>query len=114
MTAPATPDFVDFIEGVLGDKRAEDIVRLDVSGITDLTDIFLIATMTSQRQGAAIVAECEKERKARGLGRVGIEGLSNSSWIVLDYGDVVVHLFMPEQREYYALEHLWADGVRVP
>ena len=71
------------------------------------------ATITSTRQGAAVVADCEVERKARGLGRVGIEGLNNSSWIVLDYGDIVVHLLLPEQREFYALEHLWADGNRI-
>ena len=105
--------FVDFVKSVLDEKRAEDIVHLDVREVTDLADDFVIATISNQRQGAAIVEECEKERKQRGLGRVGIEGVNGSTWIVLDYGDLVVHLFLPEQREYYALEHLWADAARV-
>jgi len=109
----ATATFADFVYSVLDDKRAEDIIWLDVTGITDLADHFIIATIHAPRQGAAIVSACEQERKARGLGRVGIEGANSSSWVVLDYGDLVVHLLMPEQREYYGLEHLWADARRV-
>ena len=105
--------FVDFVRGVLDDKRAEDVVWLDVSEVTTIADDFLIATITSKPQGAAIVDACEKERKRRGLTRLGVEGESGSSWILLDYGDLIVHLLMPEQREYYALEHLWADAKRV-
>jgi ribosome-associated protein len=107
------PSFLEFVEEVLEGKRAEDIVHLDVRNVTDLCDDFMIATITNARQGKAIVAECEQERKRRGLPRIGIEGAEGSSWVVLDYGDVVVHLLMPEQREYYALEHLWADAERV-
>ena len=113
MTETATADFVEFVESVLEGKRAEDIVRLDVREVTDIADEFLVATNNNARQAAAIVQECEKERKRRGLGRIGIEGLSSSSWVILDYGDLVVHLFLPEQREYYALEHLWGDARRV-
>ena len=113
MTETATADFVEFVESVLEGKRAEDIARLDVSDVTDIADEFLIATINNSRQAGAIVEECEKERKRRGLGRIGIEGLNTSSWVILDYGDLVVHLFLPEQREYYALEHLWADAKRV-
>jgi len=109
----ADQPFIEFIEAVLDSKRAEDIVRLDVSKVTNLCDDFLIATITSTRQGAAIVDACEQERKRRGATRIGIEGAGGSSWVVLDYGDFVVHLLMPEQREYYALEHLWADAKRV-
>jgi ribosome-associated protein len=105
--------FVEFVAEVLDSKRAEDVVRLDVRKVTDLCDDFVIATITNPRQGKAILDECEQERKRRGLPRIGIEGAEGSSWIVLDYGDIVVHLLMPEQREYYALEHLWADAERV-
>ena len=113
MTETATADFVGFVESVLEDKRAEDIVRLDIREVTDIADEFMIATINNSRQASAIVDECEKERKRRGLRRVGIEGVNSSSWVILDYGDLVVHLFLPEQREYYALEHLWADATRV-
>ncbi|MDH3591642.1 MAG: ribosome silencing factor [Planctomycetota bacterium] len=105
--------FTDFVYSVLDEKRAEDIVWLDVRGVTDIADDFMIATITSPRQGTAILDACETERKQRGLGRLGVEGEQGSSWMLLDYGDLVIHLFMPEQREYYALEHIWADAKRV-
>ncbi len=105
--------FVNFVRQVLDEKRATDVVWLDVRGITSIADDFMIATVTSSPQASAIVDACEKERKRRGLGRLGVEGQSGSTWVLLDYGDLIVHLFMPEQREYYALEHMWADAKRV-
>lgn len=112
-SAPAKGSFLEFVCSVLAEKRAEDVICLDVSGVTDLADHFVIATVLNARQGGAILEECERERKLRGLPRVGIEGAEGSSWIVLDYGDLVVHLLLPEQRAYYGLEHLWADAKRV-
>jgi ribosome-associated protein len=106
--------FLEFVCSLLAEKRAEEVVCLDVSGVTDLADHFVIATILNARQGGAILEECEKERKRRGLARIGIEGAAGSSWIVLDYGDLVVHLLLPAQRAYYGLEHLWADAKRVP
>lgn len=110
---PAVQTFVEFICSVLEEKRADDIVWLDVRGITDLADDFLIATVLNPRQGAAIVDACEQERKRRGVARLGIEGETGSSWVLMDYGDLIVHLFLPEQRAYYGLEHIWADAKRV-
>lgn len=109
----AAETLAEFVYRILDEKRAEDIVWLDVRDLTDLADDFMIATIGSPRQGAAIVDECEKERKRRGLPRLGIEGESGSSWILLDYGDLIVHLLLPEARAYYALEHIWADAKRV-
>jgi ribosome-associated protein len=109
----AKGSFLEYVCTLLAEKRAEDVLCLDVSGVTDLADHFVIATILNARQGAAILEECEKERKKRGVGRIGIEGASGSSWIVLDYGDLVVHLLQPAQRTYYGLEHLWADAKRV-
>ncbi len=110
-----TIDFAEFVWELLQEKRAVDPVWLDVREVTDLADDFMIATFTNARQGAAIVEDCEKERKSRDLARIGVEGVNGgtSTWIVLDYGDLVVHLLMPDQREYYALEHLWADAKRL-
>ncbi|MEM8883404.1 MAG: ribosome silencing factor [Planctomycetota bacterium] len=109
-----TDTFRSFIRNVLEEKRAENIVTLDLRGLNSITDHFLIATINNARQASAIVDTCEKERKARGLDCVGIEGkASGSSWVVLDYGDTVVHLFTPDAREYYGLEYLWADAKRV-
>ena len=108
-----TGSFAEFVCEALDEKRAEDIVWLDVRGVTDLADYFIIATILNPRQGAAILDVVEKERKRRGLPRIGIEGAGGSSWVVLDYGDLVVHLLLPEQRAYYGLEHLWADAKRI-
>jgi ribosome-associated protein len=110
---PAVQNFVEFVCTVLEEKRAADIVWLDVRGLTDLADDFVIATVLNPRQGAAIVDACEKERKRRGVTRLGIEGETGSSWVLMDYGDLIVHLFLPEQRAYYGLEHIWADAKRV-
>lgn len=112
-TAEPSGSFGAFACEVLADKRAEDIVWLDVRGVTDFADDFIIATIQSQRQGAAVVDACEQERKRRGMSCVGIEGKTGSSWVLLDYGSLIIHLFMPEQRAYYALEHVWADAKRV-
>ena len=108
-----TEPFAEFVCSILDEKRAQDIVWLDVRGVTDVADDFLIATILNQRQSTAILAACEKERKLRGLPRLGIEGESGSSWVLIDYGDLIVHLMMPEQRAYYALENIWADAKRV-
>jgi ribosome-associated protein len=108
----ASPRFADAVLRILDEKRAEDIVRLDVRGVTDVADQFVIATILNARQGGAIVEACEKEAKRLKIPRLGVEGGATSSWILLDYGSLVVHLFLPEQRAYYSLEHLWADAKR--
>ncbi len=108
----ATPRFADVVLRILDEKRAEDIVWLDVHDVTDVADDFLIATILNARQGGAILDACEKEAKRFHHKRLGVEGGATSSWILLDYGSLVVHLFLPEQRTYYALEHIWADAKR--
>jgi ribosome-associated protein len=109
----SAPRFGEIVYKILDEKRAEDIVWLDVRGVTSLADEFLIATVLNARQGGAILEACEREAKRLGVPRLGVEGGATSSWILLDYGDLVVHLFLPEQRLYYGLEHLWADAKRV-
>ncbi|MGQ0612130.1 MAG: ribosome silencing factor [Planctomycetaceae bacterium] len=106
-------EFASFVAGLLDSMRAEEIVRLDVRGVTDLADEFLIATVANSRQAAAIVEACEKARKARKQERIGLDAQPSSGWVVLDYGDVVIHLFLPEHRAYYGLEHLWSDAKRI-
>jgi ribosome-associated protein len=107
-----TSSFPQAVIKILDDKRAEDIVWLDVRGVTDVADEFLIATIMNPRQGGAILEACEKEAKRLKIPRLGVEGGPQSSWILLDYGSLVVHLFLPEQRAYYALEHIWSDAKR--
>ena len=97
------------------DNRGQDIVVLDMHGITPVFDYFVVATGNSRRQLHAISEEIdhtlEDDLDDR---RMGIEGYSESRWILLDYGTVVIHLFDEETREYYALEQLWSEAKRVP
>lgn len=96
------------------ENMGRDIVVLDLRGITPVFDYFVIATGSSRRQLHAISEEIDhKLEDDLGDQRMGIEGYSESQWILLDYGSVVVHLFDDETREYYALEDLWTDASRV-
>ncbi len=95
-------------------NRGKDIVVLDVRKLTPIFDYFVIASGTSRRQIHAMSEEIDdKLEKELGDHRMGIEGYSESRWILLDYGSVVIHLFDDETRAYFALEELWADGIRV-
>jgi len=97
------------------DNRGTDIVVLDTRELTSIFDYFVIATGTSRRQLHAMSEEIDHALEDRlGDRRLGIEGYEESRWILLDYGDVVVHLFEPETRAYYALEELWGRGERGP
>jgi ribosome-associated protein len=96
-------------------NRGRDIAILDLRGLTAVFDYFVLITGTSRRQLHAISEEIDAVM-ARDFGdrRLGIEGYAESRWILLDYGDVVVHIFDEETRAYYDLEHLWAGHKRVP
>ncbi len=100
---------------VAADNRGRDVVVLDMRELTSIFDYFVIATGTSRRQLHAISEEIDHTLE-QGMGdrRLGIEGYQESRWILLDYGDVVVHLFEAETREFYAIEDLWAQAKRVP
>ncbi len=99
---------------VAAECRGTDVRILDLREITPVFDYFVIATGTSRRQIHAMADEIEKVVKAELHDkRRGAEGYEEGRWIVLDYGDVVVHLFDAESREYWDLEHLWEDARRV-
>ena len=95
------------------DNKAHDVLILDMRAITPLFDYFVLATGASRRQMHAIAEEVDAALRAEGDTRLGIEGYEASRWIVQDYGDVVVHVFDPEARAYYALEDLWADAPHI-
>jgi ribosome-associated protein len=98
---------------VAEDNKGRDIVVLDMRPITPLYDYFVLVTGVSRRQIHTIAEEVDAALRALGDRRLSIEGYENSKWVVQDYGDVVVHVFDPEAREYYALEELWADARKV-
>jgi ribosome-associated protein len=95
------------------EKQARDVVILDVSDLIVITDLFLICSGTSDRQVRSIVEEVEKALRELGQRPVRREGEQESRWVLLDYVDVVVHVFAEEEREYYDLERLWRDAPRV-
>lgn len=97
------------------ENRAQNIAILDLRELTCQFDYFVICSGTSRRQLHAISEEIDRALE-QGLGdkRRGIEGYQESLWIVLDYGDVVIHIFEPNTREYYSLESLWSQAKRVP
>ena len=100
---------------VAEETRGTDVQVLDLRGLTDLFDYFVLATGASRRQLHAMADEIEQVmKKEMNDTRRGSEGYEEGRWIVLDYGDVVVHLFDAESREYWDLEHLWSGCKTVP
>ncbi|WP_461212924.1 ribosome silencing factor [Lacticaseibacillus sp. GG6-2] len=92
------------------DKRAEDIVALDMNEISLLADYFVIMNGNSERQVQAIVDGIEDAVMAAGGNQPRIEGKKGSRWMLMDFNDVVVHVFVPEERAFYNLEKLWSDA----
>lgn len=93
--------------------RGRDTIVLDLTGVTPIADYFVITTGTSPRQLNGIADEVRKQLKSRGERPLGEEGYESSNWILVDYGDVVLHAFLPEARTTYDLERLWADAQMV-
>lgn len=91
-------------------KMGADILLLDLAGLTLIADYFVIATAETDRQLNAMAEEIVSELKAEGRAPLHVEGVAQSGWVLLDYGDVVVHLFLEAQRDYYDLEGLWAKA----
>ena len=104
----ATRDLVRLICRVLDDKKAGDLQVLDVSGQSSITDYMVIATGRSNRQVVAIADHLAERLKAEGHGYIPVEGKQGGDWVLVDAGDVVVHVFRPEPRSFYALEKMWA------
>lgn len=98
---------------IADDNRAKDIILLDLRQVTPLLDFFVIATASSRRQGHAIASEIDAEMKKRNERKLGLEGSEEGRWILIDYGDFVVHIFSAEGRGYYALEEIWGDAPRL-
>ena len=96
-------------------KKGDDITVLDVGGVLAITDVFVITSAPNGRLVKTIVEEVEKQVKADGgPSPLSIEGLHEAQWVLLDYGDFVVHVFLDEVRRYYDLERLWSDVPRIP
>ena len=96
------------------EKKAEDILLIDVSGATDVADYFLICTASNNRLLDTVVEEIEERVRLNcGEKPLRIEGRANGGWVLMDYGQVVIHVFLPETRDFYRLERLWGEAPRV-
>lgn len=95
-------------------KKAEEIILLDLKGVASFTDYFLICSGTNPRQIQAVADEIGRELGRRGLQPLHIEGYNQAEWVLLDYVDFVVHIFSERARAYYSLERLWRTARRLP
>ncbi len=95
-------------------KKAESLLVLDLQGISTITDYFVICCGNSITQLRSIADAVEATLKAEGSRVFHREGLPESGWLLLDFSDVIVHVFLPETREFYALERLWGDAPELP
>ena len=95
------------VEASLDEDKAEDVVVIDLAGKTDIADFMVIANGGSRRHVGAMADHLQRKMKASGLKGLKAEGLPNCDWVLIDAGDVIVHLFRPEVRDFYNLDKLW-------
>ncbi len=98
---------------IMAENQCEDIVALDLRGVSPVCDYFVIGTGTSDRQMRAVADHIEAAGKTQGERPFGVGGYQEGAWIVVDYVDVVIHLFDPDHRGYYDLDSLWGDCPKV-
>lgn len=106
-----TRELAQLIFDTMDDKQGENIVLLDIRPVSVITDYFVIGTAANPRQIKAIVEAVEEAARLKmGVKPVSVDGLVESGWLLMDYGDVVVHVFDRERREFYGLEEVWAEA----
>lgn len=109
-SAVSTTDRVRGAVGAALDRKAQDLKVLNLGQVSDFTDYFLICSGTSERQVQAISEAIQESLAAEGVRPLHVEGQRAGNWVLLDYGDLVAHVFQAEPREFYGLERLWADA----
>jgi len=113
LTRKSLPSEVRLSVKASQDRKAEDIVVLDLREVSTFTDFFVIVTGNSSRQNKAIYESIEQELKKGRLMPIGVEGRDLAEWILVDYGSFIVHVFSKQARGYYQLEKLWGDAPRL-
>lgn len=96
------------------EKKARDIVQMDMIGLMSTNDYFVICSANTATQVRAIADNIEEKLEKAGISFLHKEGYREGEWVLLDYGDTIAHVFQQEAREYYALERLWGDAKRIP
>ncbi|MCR5793282.1 MAG: ribosome silencing factor [Lachnospiraceae bacterium] len=105
-----TKELIKVVYDALEDKKAENITIIDIQNLTTIADYFVIADGTNTSQVQALVDNVEEKLAKAGERPIRIEGIKNSGWILMDYGNFVVHIFSKEDRLFYDLEQIWRDG----
>ena len=106
-------DYARYAADVASDKLASDIVMLDIGEVSDFADYFVILSVESTRQMRAIVEDLEHALEEKGGVRHHREGTPESGWMLLDFGDVVIHVFGVEERQFYDLESVWSESTEL-
>lgn len=112
MTRAFEPRIDPYVKAVLG-MKALDVVVLDVHGLASFADTFIVCSGRSHRQVSAIAEFVQQDLKAKGIKPLGVEGLREGHWVLMDYGDVLIHVFYEPIRIFYDLEGLWSDAKTV-
>lgn len=114
LSLPPPKKLLEIIKKSLDDDKAQELVVIDLAGKTTLADYMVIASGTSIRQVAAMAEHLRQRVKASGIRPVPVEGLEHCDWVLIDAGDVIVHLFRPEVRVFYNLEKMWGANIPLP
>ena len=111
---PSSGALKEIVTVSLEDDKAQKVVVIDLKGKTAIADYMVVASGTSQRQVSTMAEHLRKKFKSLGVKSVSVEGMSQGDWVLIDGGDIIVHLFRPEIREFYDLEKLWGNPMPRP
>ena len=112
--APTPEALLEQVHAALAEMKAKDTVEVDVRGKTSIADFLVVASGTSTRHVKSVADEVVRFAKKCGVMPLGVEGEREAEWVLVDLGDVIVHVMLPRVREYYALERLWTVGDQPP
>ena len=107
---PSAKETLKIVLARLDDMKAEDTTSIDLAGKSSIADYMVVTSGRSQRHVASVAEDVVKHLHKAGLPHVRVEGLKQGDWVLIDAGDVIVHVFRPEVREFYALEKMWSGG----
>jgi ribosome-associated protein len=110
---PEAAELAHQIVEIASDKKGSDIVMLRTAELTTMADFFVICSGRSDRQVQALAGAILDELRDAGIRPIGTEGMNSARWVLLDFGSVIVHVFAPEERDYYGLERLWGQAAQV-
>ncbi|MBC8337765.1 MAG: ribosome silencing factor [Rhodospirillales bacterium] len=110
----AVAELLQLVETSLDDDKAENVVVIDLAGKTEIADFMVIANGGSNRQVGAMADHLQRKMKAIGIKGIRAEGLDNCDWVLIDAGDIIVHLFRPEVRDFYNLDKMWIGPAPKP